>query len=223
MPTARMAPSAPDVDPMFTGSLDDVGPLKVALRKWARRERAAVRATIDVAAAEAELVRNLGELLRLGSSGLPVSRDDAIVSAYWPLKDEIDLRPWMRSLVVSGVTVALPVVVGPALPLRFHAWTPDDPLARRGVMDIPEPPADAPVVVPAVLVVPLLAFDHCGCRLGYGGGYFDRTLAAMRLSGRPLAVGVALAAQQVERVPTDSNDQPLDFIVTEQGITQIAL
>ncbi len=140
------------------------------------------------------------------------------VSGYWPIGDELDCRPLLHRLVAAGSVVGLPVVVARRAPLAFRAWTPGAAMAA-GVLAIPVPAGDAAAVVPSVLIVPLLAFDRSGYRLGYGGGYYDRTLAALRASGGPvLAVGYGFAAQEVAAVPHDDTDQRLDWIVTERQV-----
>lgn len=139
----------------------------------------------------------------------------AVVSAYWPMGDELDPRPLMAALHAAGHGVALPVVVARGEPLLFRAWVPGLPLVDN-VFGTRAPPQAAPAVVPDVLLVPLLAFDPDGYRLGYGGGYYDRTLRRLRGEGRALAVGFAFAEQQVDSVPREPFDEPLDWIVTER-------
>ena len=128
--------------------------------------------------------------------------------------DEIDPRPLMGRLHESGHVCALPVVAAKGEPLRFRAWSPGMTLQLKA-FGLSEPPPEAAIVIPELLLVPLLAFDAGGYRLGYGGGYFDRTLTRLRDSDAVLAVGVAYAAQEVAEVPRDGSDQPLDWIVTE--------
>ncbi len=137
------------------------------------------------------------------------------VSGYWPVGDELDCRPLLHRLVAAGCVVGLPVVVARRSPLAFRAWTPGAAMAA-GVLAIPVPAGPVAAVVPSVLIVPLLAFDGSGHRLGYGGGYYDRTLAGLRASGGPVtAVGYGFAAQEVAAVPHGDTDQRLDWIVTE--------
>lgn len=137
------------------------------------------------------------------------------VAGYWPLGSELDVRPLLLHLHAAGRVAALPVSGRKGTPLTFREWTPDAPL-REGRFGIREPAADAAAVVPAVLFVPLLAFDRRGHRLGYGAGYYDRTLAGLRACGAVLAVGVGFAAQEVDAVPHGPYDQPLDWVVTER-------
>ena len=140
----------------------------------------------------------------------------AVVSGYWPMGEELDPRPLMRALHEAGHGVCLPAVVQRAAPLEFRVWTPETVL-QANVFGTSAPPPDAPTVRPDVLLVPLLGFDAGGWRLGYGGGYYDRTLRALRVLGPVLAVGFAYAAQEVEAVPREAFDEALDWIVTEQG------
>lgn len=138
-----------------------------------------------------------------------------IVAAYWPIGDELDPRPLMAALAEGGGDVALPVVAAPRLPLEFRRWRPGEAM-EPGAHGTWHPAATAATVVPDVLLVPLLAFDRGGHRLGYGGGYYDRTLEALRRQRQITAVGLAYAAQEVSEVPADHRDQRLDWIVTEK-------
>ena len=142
------------------------------------------------------------------------------VSGYWPMADEIDVRPLMARLHGQGRTVALPVVAGAKEPLVFRRWQPETPL-EEGPFGTLHPGPDQREVTPGVLLVPLLAFDDKGFRLGWGGGYYDRTLARLRASGPVNAVGVAYHAQQVDSVPHTSDDQPLDMVVTDQNLLEM--
>jgi len=134
------------------------------------------------------------------------------ISAYMPMRTEIDCLPAMAELAKSG-PIAVPVITGPGQRLQFHRWLPgcalkDGPFGAKI-------PVKAHPVTPEIVILPLLAFDTKGNRLGYGGGYYDRTLAELRAAGPILAVGFAYAAQQIDAVPTDPTDQPLDAIVTD--------
>lgn len=133
---------------------------------------------------------------------------------------ELDPRPLMQALDGRGHGLALPVVAGAGRPLVFRAWTPGDPL-RPAAFNTREPSPDKAEVTPRVVLVPLLAFDRAGYRLGYGGGFYDRTLAGLRAAGTALAVGLAFAGQEVESVPRDVNDRRLDWIVTEAEAIRI--
>ncbi|HEY4133841.1 MAG TPA: 5-formyltetrahydrofolate cyclo-ligase [Alphaproteobacteria bacterium] len=144
-------------------------------------------------------------------------RPESMVGGYWPVGDEMDVRPLLQALHGEGMALALPAVVAPATPLAFHAWRPEDELAP-GAHGIPAPLADAPLVIPDLMIVPLLAFDRQGWRLGYGAGYYDRTLEAFAAAGRAVtAVGVAYAAQELSEVPHDGGDCRLDAVVTDKA------
>ena len=133
-----------------------------------------------------------------------------IVSLYWPFRGEPDLRPWMERASARGLRVALPIVVEKAAPLQFREWRPGCRL-ERGVWNIPFP-ADGEMVVPTVVIAPLVGFDPQCFRLGYGGGFFDRTLAA--LSPRPKAIGVCHPIGAVPTIFPQPYDIPMDWIVT---------
>lgn len=143
-----------------------------------------------------------------------------VVAGYWPLGSELDVRPLLIHLRSLGRTVALPLSGPRGQALTFRDWDPALPLAA-GRYGIAEPGADRPEVAPTVLLVPMLAFDRTGHRLGYGAGYYDRTLDALRRNGPVLAVGVAFAAQEVEAVPCADHDERLDWIVTERDALRI--
>jgi 5-formyltetrahydrofolate cyclo-ligase len=139
----------------------------------------------------------------------------AIVSLYHPMKDELDTRPLAEALLDRGFEIALPVTPKKRGRLTFRAFRDGDPLHpdRYGIMT---PSEDAPEVQPMLIVAPLLAFTRDGGRLGYGGGYYDRTLAALRTEGDILAVGFAYGAQEVGKLPMSKADQRLDWIITER-------
>ena len=139
-----------------------------------------------------------------------------ILAVYWPIRSEVDLRSLFDPALEIGWSIALPCVTGLEQPLTFRAWTPEKPL-EPGYMNIPEPGQDAEIVVPDLALVPLAAFDRIGGRLGYGGGFYDRTLANWRMSGKTVqAIGCAYAIQEVDQVPMDQHDIHLNMIVTEQ-------
>jgi 5-formyltetrahydrofolate cyclo-ligase len=160
-------------------------------RRRAARER--VRAT---------LAREVPELRR------------ATLGFYWPFRGEIDLVGFVRALIDHGGRAALPVVVGKGRPLAFRRWEPGT-ATRLGISGIPVPATSEPVE-PDCLLVPLVGFDDAGYRLGYGGGYYDRTLAA--LPGRPMALGIGYAFQRLPTIRPQPFDRPMDAIVTEDGI-----
>jgi 5-formyltetrahydrofolate cyclo-ligase len=146
----------------------------------------------------------------------------AVVSAYWPLASEFDPRPLLFALHARGHACALPVVLAAGQPLQFRQWRPDTAL-EPNVFGVLAPGDTAAVLRPRVLLVPLLAFDRAGWRLGYGGGFYDRSLATLRAAGAATAVGVAFAAQEVDAVPHHDGDQRLDWVVTEREALQVAV
>ncbi|MBK3777699.1 5-formyltetrahydrofolate cyclo-ligase [Azospirillum brasilense] len=146
---------------------------------------------------------------------LPGLIPDGPVAGYWPLGSELDVRPLLLHLKAGGRSVALPVSGPRGQALAFRDWDPAQPLAA-GRYGIHEPGADRPELVPAVLLVPMLAFDRSGHRLGYGAGYYDRTLDALRAIRPVLAVGTAFAAQEMDAVPHGAHDERLDWILTER-------
>ncbi len=140
------------------------------------------------------------------------------VSAFLSFRSEIATGPLIAGLHGLGYEIGLPVVQGRARPLVFRRWAPGAPL-MRGNFGVEVPPADAPEMVPEVLFVPLLAFTASGHRLGYGGGFYDRTLAALREAGAPVtAIGFAYGAQRVAELPLEATDLALDAVVTEAGV-----
>lgn len=144
---------------------------------------------------------------------------DAVVAGYWPLGSEMDVRPLMIQLAAAGAELVLPVTRAADRPLEFRRWRPGDAL-QPGAHGVMQPLPAAPVAIPTVLLVPLLAFDGDGWRLGYGAGYYDRTLAVLRarlLAARPLAVGIAYAVQEMTALPHHAGDQRLDGVVTERA------
>jgi 5-formyltetrahydrofolate cyclo-ligase len=140
----------------------------------------------------------------------------ALVGFYWPIRGEIGLHGLIRRLIERGAGAALPVVVEPGRPLEFRAWRPGDRL-ERGVWNIPIP-AERQIVRPTALLVPLVGFDGQGYRLGYGGGYYDRTLAAM--DPKPLTIGVGFDLGRFSTIHPQPHDIPLDAIVTEAGVAR---
>ena len=179
--------------------------LLAELKAEARKAALARRATLDPAAGHA--------LVRIVLDHMPPA-PGAVVAGFWPIGQEIDIRPLLHALHDRGHPVALPVTPRRGHPLSFRRWRPGDALAR-GPMGTRQPADTAEPLTPAFLLVPLLAFDRCGHRLGYGGGYYDRTLAA--LPGAT-ALGVAHAAQELDEVPAGPDDAPLAAVATEAGL-----
>jgi 5-formyltetrahydrofolate cyclo-ligase len=177
---------------------------KAQLRREAQARRDALPAETRKAAAETIAARPFP---------LPVA-PGTIVSGFMPLKSEINPLPLLRKLAGAGARLALPVVAGRGKPLIMRSWQWAAPLAA-GVWGIREPPPEAPQVDPDILLVPLLAFDRNGYRIGYGAGYYDLTLTHLRAKKPITAVGIAFAAQEVEAVPRTGFDARLDLVLTE--------
>lgn len=185
-----------------------------AFRSELRKERIAARTALPVAeharlsaAVEAHLEREL--------AALPPGR----IAFCWPIRNEFDARPLVRRLLAGGWCAAMPVAAQRAAPMRFRPWTPESPMAADPY-GIPVPSGDAEAPPPDVLLLPLVAFDAAGYRLGYGGGYFDRTLAA--LAPRPICIGVGFELARAADLRPQAHDVPLDAVATEAGIFRAA-
>jgi 5-formyltetrahydrofolate cyclo-ligase len=135
------------------------------------------------------------------------------------MKSEISPIPLMRKLSDAGAQLALPVIVGRGKPLIMRAWKFGDPF-KAGQWGIREPVPEAPEVFPDILIVPLAAFDRHGQRIGFGAGYYDMTIAALRAKKKVTAIGIAFAAQEIERVPATERDARLDFMLTEREVIE---
>ncbi len=179
---------------------------KAALRLKAHATRAAILNSTRTDAAKA-VARHFFDGIEL--------KPGEIVAGYWRIKDEMDCQPILVRLMDSFQPVCLPVVIGDEEPLELRLWEQGAALYEAGFGTL-APSELAPRVEPDVVLMPLLAFDRHGTRLGYGGGYYDRTLE--RLSRRPRLVGIAYAAQELDSIPRESHDVPLDSIVTENGV-----
>jgi 5-formyltetrahydrofolate cyclo-ligase len=140
-----------------------------------------------------------------------------IVSGFIPMRSEINPIPLMQMLTSRGVKLALPVVVGGGQPLTMRAWNFDEPL-QSGVWGIKEPKPGAPEVDPDILIVPLAAFDRSGHRIGYGAGYYDKTINRLRALKPITAIGIAFATQEIPAVPATPRDARLDLVLTEREI-----
>lgn len=143
----------------------------------------------------------------------------AVIAGYSPMKGEADIMPLLTALAQRGHRLCLPAVTGKMEPLAFRAWKPGDSLPP-GYQGIPEPPPASERLRPDVVLVPLLAYDPSGHRLGYGGGFYDRTLAALRADGSLSTIGIAFSAQEVDRIPGTDHDQRLDAVLTELGVVR---
>ncbi len=196
--------------------MDDLTDLKAALRKESFARRRAAHAA-DLAAG--------GEASRAAMDHFLAARlhtGAGVISGYRPIRTEIDPTPLMAALDAAGHRLCVPVIQGRGLALRFREWRPGAAMIEGafGAMI----PAGGDWLEPQLLIAPLLAFDAEGWRLGYGGGFYDRSLQGLRAQGRnlgrTLAVGFAYSAQQVAAIPREPTDQPLDAVVTEQGLMQ---
>lgn len=173
------------------------------------------RATVpdDVRRAFAERLARLGpDIVRREAGPGPVT-----AAAYHPVRGEADTAALLAALAGAGIATVLPVMAGRGNPLRFARWSPGDPVAPAA-WGIPEPLPAAGSADPDVLFVPLAGFDRRGHRLGYGAGFYDATLAALRARKTVHAVGVAFSVQELDAVPAEPHDEPLDVIVTETEI-----
>jgi 5-formyltetrahydrofolate cyclo-ligase len=180
--------------------------MKSQLRQHARTRRAELAKAIPDFAA------------RLASHAAQLDvPSNSLIGAYAALPGEADPHLLLKALVSRGHTLAFPRVEAKGAPLVFHHWKPGREL-KRGTFAIAEPSADWPVAHPRILLVPLLAFDARGHRLGYGGGYYDRTLEALRKHGNIRAIGIAYAGQEIDSIPDENHDHLLDMIATENGV-----
>ena len=178
----------------------------------------AAKAAARQAAASRRLGQDPGEGDRLAAHLLPAELipTDAVIGGFWPIQNEIDIRPLLLALYARGHRLALPVTGRRGEPLVFRAWAPGEPLLP-GRFGTSHPAGE--VLVPSVLLIPLLAFDSRGNRLGYGGGFYDRTLT---LWPGAVRIGCAFAAQEIDSVPTGPYDQRLHAVVTEAGLRQFS-
>lgn len=181
----------------------DIAARKAALRKTALAGRAGAHAD-----GQRDAERHLASVL--------AAHAGRVLSGYMPMRGEIDPLPAMAG---HDGPVCVPVVTGKGQPLAFRAWSPDAEMVAGAFGALV--PASGAWLEPDVLIVPLVAFDSRGYRLGYGGGFYDRTLERLRAARPTVAIGFAYAAQEVDRVPVEATDQPLDIIVTERGARRI--
>jgi len=191
---------------------EEAGELKPAMRTWRKFERNRLigeRLKLDISQREAMDAR-----IAAGVEAHVGDVEGMVVSAYWPFRNEPNLKPLLKRLSSKGARTALPVVVAKHQPLVFREWTSGDKLAR-GVWNIPYP-QEGEEVVPDIVIAPVVGFDWQCFRLGYGGGFFDRTLAA--LSAMPLRIGVGYAFQLLPAFHRHQHDIPMDMIVTQDAI-----
>ncbi len=207
--TRRRPASCTNSDPDYSPQIASADPVLWAdVARWRKAERIRlIEARLAISAdARAAMASKIAD-------GLDAAIGDVsgrTVSLYWPFRGEPDLRPWMASVIARGGTIALPVVVEKARPLIFRAYKPGDRL-EKGVWNIPIP-AEGEPVVPDIVISPLVGVDPQNYRLGYGGGFFDRTLAAM--PKKPLVIGVGYEMQRIPTIHPQPHDIPMDRIVT---------
>jgi 5-formyltetrahydrofolate cyclo-ligase len=180
---------------------------KAALRTAALALRDALPAAARQAAAEAIAARAFPVKIAPG----------AVVSGFSPMKTEINPIPLLRKLSDAGAQLALPAIAGRGKPLIMRAWKFGDPL-KSGQWGIREPVPEAGEVAPDILIVPLAAFDRAGHRIGYGAGYYDMTINALRATKKVVAIGIAFAAQEIPQVPATERDARLDLVLTEREV-----
>lgn len=204
---SRAGPARPGVSP-------EDGVVKPAdVAQWRKSERARlINERLEVSAGTRKKYSdNIAKWLDVAIGDV----SGRIVSGYWPFRGEPDLREWLEHLEVRGAQCALPVVVEARSPLVFRIWKRGEKL-ERGVWDIPVPAGSSEEVCPDVVIAPIVGYDRDAYRLGYGGGYFDRTLAAV--GKRPLTIGVGYSQAAIPTIYPGVYDIPMDKIVTEQGI-----
>jgi len=177
-------------------------------KKRLRREAEASRYAL------ARSVQNIGHEISENFFRAGLVKPNAIVAGYIPMRGEADPSPLMKRLREAGCSLALTRVAGKDQPLRIHVWREAEPPVK-GSFGMMEAAPDWPAATPNILLVPLLGFDNEGYRLGYGGGFYDRTLRSLRMDVTLLAVGIAYAGQEMI-LPHDGNDERLDWIVTEK-------
>ena len=178
---------------------------KARLREQTLALRDALPAAMRTAAAETIAARPFPLRIERGM----------VVSGFSPMKTEINPIPLMRKLADAGVQLALPAIAGRGKPLIMRAWNFDDAF-KAGQWGIREPVAEAPEIAPDILIVPLAAFDRSGHRIGYGAGYYDMTINALRAKKPVTAIGIAFATQEIPHVPATERDARLDLVLTER-------
>jgi len=204
-----------DSDPCFAHLLVNGNPVDPTTRRDVARFRRAERTRLmhlrrklpsdELAAQSARVAEVLSGLLTPGK-GTPVA-------AYWPIRGELDLRPWMQAIHEQGAQVALPVVIEKNAPVEFHLWRPGSPL-KRGIWNIPVPAEGIPLT-PEIVISPLLGIDSAGYRLGNGGGYYDRTLAA--LPQMPHVIGIGHDFCRMETIFPMPWDMPMRQSILGDG------
>lgn len=191
----------------MSSGTEEINRLKASLRAELLQRRAATHAARYLEASASLTDRFFGQF---GDT-----LQGKTVAAYWPIGEEIDIRPVLSGLAARDAVAALPVTGGKTGPLSFRQWRPGDDLISVS-FGVYEPEPGVPAADPDLVIVPLLGFDAAGNRIGYGGGYYDRTLASLRRHRDVRAVGVAYDEQECEKIPTDAGDVPLDMVLTDR-------
>lgn len=199
-----------ELDPLFAGTprVDDQTAIDVT--RWRKGERK--RLIDERLAIPADQRARAAERIADCLTGEIGALEDHVIGIYWPFRGEPDLREWGRQAIAQGARLALPVVVEKRQPLVFRSWAPGDKL-EKGVWNIPIP-SGGENVVPSIVVAPLVGFDAGGFRLGYGGGFYDRTLASF--PSKPLTIGVGFGFARLETIFPQWHDIPMDWLIIEQ-------
>lgn len=214
-------PSSPpcyidEADPAYMGlSPADSTAESSGLQRWRSTERARLieaRRAIDP-----NVRKRYDRLIITKTTSFMGEVEGLTIALYWPIKGEPDLRPLALEIARAGGMTALPVVTAPGLPLTFRFWRRGDPLLR-GIWNIPVPSDQAPLVTPDIVIAPVVGFDPVCYRLGYGGGYYDRTLVQLPSTTR--AVGVGYNAARIGSIYPQSYDIPMDIVITESGLNR---
>lgn len=213
---ASPACMAGEIAPGYFGAAPDEAAARAATR-WRKSVRQrllddrAARPPDIRAAADTAIAAHLDGVLADRFGGAV----DMVLAGFWPIRAEPDLMAWLARQSARGVAIALPVVRSADAPLIFRPWTPDAPM-RAGRWNIPEPDSDQEVV-PQIMLAPLVGWDDARFRMGYGGGFYDRTLATLR--PRPFAIGIGLQSARLPTIHPQSHDLALDLIVTDAAVT----
>jgi 5-formyltetrahydrofolate cyclo-ligase len=179
------------------------------------QSKAELRATALAARDALSHEHRFAAAVEVAARGLPFAvAPGTVIAGYAPIGSEFDPMPLLRRLADAGARLALPVIAGREQPLQFRSFSIGQAL-ERGPLGISQPTAAAEVVVPNILLIPLAAFDRSGHRIGYGAGYYDRSIEVLRGGKRTIAVGLAFAVQEIELVPALPHDAVLDYVLTE--------
>ena len=202
-----------EIDPAYSGLSASMAWADV--NRWRKAERE--RLIAERLAVPADVREGWGETIAAGVLAEIGDVSGLIVSAYWPFRGEPDFRPFMEEVAARGGRTALPVVVEKGRPLEFHLWQAGEALSR-GVWNIPIPAEQRPCV-PDIVISPVVGYDPACYRLGYGGGFFDRTLAAM--TQKPRVIGIGYSGSRIATIYPQLHDIPMDVVVTEAGILRV--